>query len=70
MSAFGSARKDFQWIRRPLTADALSGDKIAVIGGTNGIGRALARALAMKGAEVWVVGRKFRDHDLPRAHFI
>ena len=70
MSAFGSVRKDLKWTRRPLSQDAFSGDKVAVIGGTNGIGRALAHALAAKGAEVLVVGRTFRDHGRPRVHFI
>jgi NAD(P)-dependent dehydrogenase (short-subunit alcohol dehydrogenase family) len=70
MSALGSVRKDLKWTWRPLSQDAFSGYKVAVIGGTNGIGRALAHVLAMKGAEVWIVGRTFRDHDLPRVHFI
>lgn len=35
--------------------------KVAVVGGTDGIGRALARVLVAKGAEVVVVGRTFRD---------
>jgi len=38
-----------------------SGKKIAIVGGTGGIGRALARQFAAKGAEVTVVGRTFRD---------
>lgn len=70
MSAFGSVRKDLQWTSRTLSPDVFSGNKVAVIGRTNGIGRALARALAMKGAEVWLVGRTFRDQGLPRDHFI
>jgi hypothetical protein len=70
MNAFGSVRKDWKWTPRPLSQDALSGDKVAVIGGTNGIGRALTHALAAKGAEVLVVGRTFRDHGLPRVNFI
>ena len=49
-SAFGTIRKDLSWTRRHLTKDALSGMQIAVGGGTNGIGRALARALVAKRA--------------------
>jgi len=70
MKAFGSIRNDFKWTRRQLDKDALSGEKVAVIGGTGGIGRALAHALVAKGAEVLVIGRTFRDHDLPRLRFI
>lgn len=39
----------------------LNGVKTAVIGGTGGIGRAVSRALASRGADVLVVGRTFRD---------
>ena len=66
----GSPRKDFQWRRAPLPAEAYRGKKIAVIGGTNGIGRALARALVARGAEVTVVGRTFRDAGLAGLHLV
>ncbi|EDO17519.1 hypothetical protein Kpol_1058p56 [Vanderwaltozyma polyspora DSM 70294] len=35
----------------------------AVIGGTNGLGRAISNAIASKGAKVEVVGRTFRDEN-------
>jgi NAD(P)-dependent dehydrogenase (short-subunit alcohol dehydrogenase family) len=70
MKAFGTLRKDLNWTRRPLAQDALSGEKVVVIGSTNGIGRSLAHALAGKGAEVLVVGRTFRDQDLRGLRFI
>jgi NAD(P)-dependent dehydrogenase (short-subunit alcohol dehydrogenase family) len=70
MESFGTKRKDLTWARRQLAHDELSGTKVAVIGGTNGIGRALAHALVSKGAEVLVVGRTFRDNDLPHLSFI
>ena len=66
----GSRRNDFQWQRVLLPQDALNGKKIAIIGGTDGIGRALAHTLAAKGAEVTVVGRTFRDDGIPRLHFM
>jgi NAD(P)-dependent dehydrogenase (short-subunit alcohol dehydrogenase family) len=37
------------------------GKRIAVVGGTGGIGRAFSRLLAARGAAVTVVGRTFRD---------
>jgi NAD(P)-dependent dehydrogenase (short-subunit alcohol dehydrogenase family) len=37
---------------------------MAMIGGTNGIGRALARLFTANGADVVVVGRTFRDQAL------
>lgn len=39
----------------------LRGKTVAVIGGTNGLGRAIARLAAAQGARVLVVGRSFRD---------
>src|SRR5512137_2503588 len=49
MKAFsGIRRKDIQWKREPLTLNSLSGKKVAIIGGTNGIGRALALEMASK----------------------
>lgn len=48
----------------------LTGKRAAVVGGTGGIGRALAKLLARRGAEVTVVGRTFRDQDESRLHFM
>lgn len=44
--------------------------RVAVVGGTGGLGRALARWLAARGAVVTVVGRTFRDADVPRVSFV
>jgi NAD(P)-dependent dehydrogenase (short-subunit alcohol dehydrogenase family) len=70
LKMFGLPRKDLKWKREPLPADAFRGKNAAVIGGTNGIGRALARALASKGADVLVVGRTFRDVGVPGLRFV
>lgn len=40
-----------------LPADALSGQRAVITGGTRGIGRAVAMQLALAGAEVVVIGR-------------
>jgi len=70
MKGFGSVRKDLSWTRRSLARDALVGEKVAVIGGTSGIGRALALAVASRGADVTVVGRTFRDQGVPQLRFL
>ena len=44
--------------------------RIAIVGGTGGIGRALARFLASKGARVTVVGQTFRDDGVPGIDFL
>jgi NAD(P)-dependent dehydrogenase (short-subunit alcohol dehydrogenase family) len=47
-----------------------TGRRAAIIGGTGGIGRAFARALAARGAEVTVVGRTFRDQGTKGISFV
>ncbi|MBM2618334.1 SDR family NAD(P)-dependent oxidoreductase [Actinoplanes sp. LDG1-06] len=54
---------------RPLRTAGVTGLNVAVIGGTGGIGRALSRTLAAGGAHVTVVGRTFRDADVPGIEF-
>jgi NAD(P)-dependent dehydrogenase (short-subunit alcohol dehydrogenase family) len=44
-----------------MTASSLAGQKIAVIGGTSGIGAAIARHAAQAGAEVIAAGRHHLD---------
>lgn len=43
---------------------------IAVIGGTGGLGRAIARYFAAKGESVTVYGRKFRDEGVDNIKFV
>jgi len=57
----GTPRKDFTWSRADLHALDLSKLRVAVVGGTGGIGRAIALSLAGRGASVTVVGQTFRD---------
>lgn len=54
----------------PLQPDAVRGSQVAIVGGTGGIGRALARQLASHGAQVIVVGQTFRDAEVPNISFI
>ncbi|MCD6671451.1 MAG: SDR family NAD(P)-dependent oxidoreductase [Burkholderiaceae bacterium] len=48
----------------------LQGKKVAIIGGTGGLGRALAKLLAASGAEVTVVGQTHRDTDAAGIRFL
>jgi hypothetical protein len=54
----------------PIEQLDLSGKKLAVIGGTNGLGRAIAQQALARGAEVTVVGRTFRDNPAARLTFV
>lgn len=56
----------------PVSAEAFdaTGRRIAIVGGTGGLGRALARLLASKGASVVVVGQTFRDAGVPGITFL
>jgi NAD(P)-dependent dehydrogenase (short-subunit alcohol dehydrogenase family) len=44
--------------------------KVLVIGGTDGLGRAIANLAASKGASVTVAGRVFRDSGVPNISFV
>jgi len=48
-------------------ADSL---KVAIVGGTGGLGRAFAQFLAARGAKVTVVGQTFRDGGTPGIDFV
>jgi hypothetical protein len=54
----------------PIEHLDLTSKTIAVIGGTNGIGRALAQRALARGAQVTVVGRTLRDNNSPRLTFV
>jgi NAD(P)-dependent dehydrogenase (short-subunit alcohol dehydrogenase family) len=57
---------------RPIPVEQLdlSSSKLAVVGGTNGLGRAIAQQALARGAEVTVVGRTFRDDPAARLSFV
>ncbi|GIJ43451.1 hypothetical protein Val02_03370 [Virgisporangium aliadipatigenens] len=55
---------------QPASRADLTGLNVAVVGGTGGIGRALSRSLAGRGARVLVVGRTFRDAGVPGIEFL
>ncbi|AMP39801.1 MULTISPECIES: SDR family NAD(P)-dependent oxidoreductase [Ralstonia solanacearum species complex] len=62
--------RNLTWHRTDALSLDLEGQQIAIIGGTGGIGRALSRHLASRGAHVTVVGQTFRDADVPGIRFI
>ena len=68
MSRFnGVPRKDLQWSPGAL---GTWGKRVAVVGGTGGLGQAIARQLAKQGAQVTVVGQTFRDAGTPNLEFL
>jgi hypothetical protein len=52
--------KNLAWRRVDPSSLDLKGMKVAVIGGTGGIGRAFSRFMASRGASILVVGQTFR----------
>src|SRR3954468_19621434 len=58
------------WQRVDVSSLDLKGMKAAVVGGTGGLGRAIARVLASRGAAVTVVGQTFRDAGVQGIEFI
>jgi len=54
----------------PIEQLDLSSKRLAVIGGTNGLGRAIAQQALTRGADVTVVGRTFRDDPAARLTFV
>ena len=62
--------KNFTWRRVDAASLDLKGMKVAIVGGTGGIGRALSRFMSSRGASVVVVGQTFRDSGVPGIEFI
>jgi NAD(P)-dependent dehydrogenase (short-subunit alcohol dehydrogenase family) len=71
MSSF-SGTPDRTLLLKHSSADALdlAGRRVAVIGGTGGLGRALSLVMASRGAKVTVVGQTFRDEGTPGLTFV
>ncbi|WP_437525383.1 SDR family NAD(P)-dependent oxidoreductase [Sorangium sp. So ce726] len=62
--------KSIAWHRIDTASLHLKEWKVAVVGGTGGLGRAISRVLASRGASVTVVGQTFRDSGVPGIEFI
>jgi NAD(P)-dependent dehydrogenase (short-subunit alcohol dehydrogenase family) len=65
-SLSGRVRSDVQLHAGP---ERLDGQRVAVVGGTGGLGQAIARELAARGAQVTVVGQTFRDAGVQNLSF-
>src|SRR6516162_311571 len=62
--------KRLVWRRVDAESLDLKGMKVAILGGTAGIGRAVSRFMASHGARIIVVGRTFRDAGVPGIEFV
>jgi NAD(P)-dependent dehydrogenase (short-subunit alcohol dehydrogenase family) len=62
--------KQFPKLKPGKSESDVQGKRIAIIGGTGGLGRALAQRLAANGAKVLVVGQTFRDQGVAGIDFI
>ena len=62
--------KSIAWHRIAPSRLDFKGMRIAIVGGTGGIGRALSRFMAARGANVIVVGQTFRDSDVSGIEFV
>lgn len=58
------------FIPAPVDGLDLDGRRLVVVGGTNGLGRAIAHEAVDRGAETLVVGRTFRDAQQERLSFV
>jgi len=70
MGFSGVPRKDLAVPSRRPSDLPIRGARVAVIGGTAGLGRALAQQIAANGGQVTVVGRTLRDPAPPNIQFI
>jgi len=66
VSSFGTLRKDWKIETLSVNPSAFLGLKVAIFGGTGGLGEAISDSLLNKGAEVTVVGRVLKAS--PHAH--
>jgi NAD(P)-dependent dehydrogenase (short-subunit alcohol dehydrogenase family) len=59
-----------RWAHRPTSTLDLAGKRIVIVGGTGGLGRAIARTAASRGARVTVIGQTFRDEGTANLDFV
>lgn len=61
---------DFHWALRKNDEFRLSDCKVAIFGGTGGLGRAIGLLLASLGADVLVIGQNFKDDGKSNMSFL
>jgi NAD(P)-dependent dehydrogenase (short-subunit alcohol dehydrogenase family) len=66
----GIRDSSLDWARHSAASLDLTGKNILAVGGTNGLGRAIARLAAARGARVTAVGQTFRDADRRNIDFV
>jgi NAD(P)-dependent dehydrogenase (short-subunit alcohol dehydrogenase family) len=62
--------QNITWRRVDVSTLDLTGWKVAVVGGTGGLGRAISKSLASRGASVTVVGQTNRDQGVAGIDFL
>jgi len=62
--------KSITWQHVPAASLDLTGWKVAVVGGTGGLGRTISKSLASRGASVTVIGQTFRDEGVSNIDFV
>lgn len=62
--------EQLKWENAPADQINLKSLRVAIVGGTGGIGQSLTRLFHSRGADLIVVGRTFRDGDLKNVQFI
>lgn len=70
MSNFGTLCKDWKLGRLSSNPSDFLGFRVAIFGGTGGLGRAIAESLLEKGAEMTVIGRTLKEPPNPSRSFI
>ena len=66
----GNVRKDITVTPSTIDQSTFQGKTAIIVGGTGGLGRAIAQQMAGYGAKVTVVGRTFKDADVDNIEFI
>ena len=67
---FGKVNKAITLNKLSVNTLNLANKKVVVVGGTDGLGRAIARLCESKGAEISVIGRTFREVDGTKIKFV
>ena len=67
---YGKANNAITFAAASSLKTALAGKRVLIVGGTSGLGRALALEAATHGGDVTVAGRTFKDAGVPNIKFI